>query len=1810
MPVDASKIPSFDEVMGNNTSLSKPSKNIPSFNEVMGSQKKSEVGNASNNGSQNQTNNSASGVQNTSPSQLPSQSASVDEKRYNELWGKANVTTGLSSLENNEMISLSKKLGKPYTPDNEPSQSVGGNNFLGNPFKPQVQDVSTVHHDIGIKGNETPFDSSLKQQHDVDVAKKQATTNMAINKTAKQRLQSEGKPITPQGMNDAVNDITNDVNDGKLSVVNNDDGTKSLHTSAGFWEGVSNNVGNFLNNVKHMPELVYAKATGDNKSLSEIAEQMAQEKEYINNHPFASVGDLMTPSSTIPLGTLAAVTKDEDINKLNYKTNLGSLGQMAGGIGTTLLPLLIPGGEAVEGADAATATLGRQIAQNAPRMLAASAQTYVNNVPENFSNLYQQNKQDLMANGMDEEQAKLAAAHKSSTDALVEGILPSLAQGAFFSGAFHGAGSSANSFGDAALSTLKNSAKFSAIMGAQQGAEDLIKHWQGYKTNTLDDMGEAMKSGFLQTMAMELLPHALSLPTNLKNQLYNYATKNISEPILEQHLQNIPNGAKITESINSFKEALNKIPQDVPDDKQAEIAPLIQQKKALTEEMNSKDNSFQDGYKQKLAAIDDQIQSVIQRPTSEEIADQRAKGLLPELQGKEKEDNTPTYLLSRHGDTVKDEQAKVSGTDMNPLSTDGKKDAESLAADVQKHSEETGQPVTKVVSSDLERAKETAQTIADKTGATVAHDEGLRTWDIGEFNDTKDGEFKKVQKYFVEHPDDTVYKPDVKTEEGEKPEDKDPMYGKKIGETFNDYVNRTIEAHKKYEGEPASTMLIDHSNNMMVMDAYRKNGNTWDEKAAQDYLKSEKPEPATLQNKIKEKNTEQKLTTTFKTSKGSEYTVHEDGTTTRNKSFHQEHGGDEGVKPRSSKTVYVTKDDLNKLDLVQSTPANDNEHFTIAHMKDGKIGVGIVTDDGQGNHGKVVPRTIVEPSTNPAKGLHPVETWEGHLQPHFGNEITEINENKPKSNSENKQIQLPTEEASQPKEEPNKNVQQGEGSENEGIKKAVNIPDRGERKLQPIALQKLGEDAEVLAKGKADVDSRRIEPREVVDRVIKNNDGIYTPDEAGAMHYYGHQLRAEERSLTDEINSHKEGSPERLEAVGKMQQLSDEIDRKSQADRVNSRSWGNLGNVMQIETDHEFNPSTTRTIIKENYGGEIPKEVQAKLDEALKQRGAAIEALRKAKEQMATDAIKKDVGIEERTSKRKQTKDELKKERADIINEIKKSIKKDLGNLNSGIPIPTETLKSIGKLAVNYFKDGVVTIEGLTDKIYNDLKDSVEGLSKKAIREAISNYEQLRETAKNKEAARLQKKETDVTKQAETGELKKQPQKSNIVFKKTNEMLKAEARIASAEHKIRAMKEDSFNAQKTKFQRTQDWILRWERRLLLSNPSVVSKLASAATIGSAVARIPREAMGYIFSKAFSDLADKAPVEGNPNAKALGAYYRDFFDLKKFIQNSKDISKTGSTTLTKQLDPKFFKHYPIYDFLSGDLHSIVKDPAKRAAYAAAQSKYFAQAERQGLDVNDPLVQYAINTKAYKVGQYEIFQNKNSVSEKFDKILADEKKKGGSGYIASSVARFLIPVQSVPLNIASRAALSITGLARGLGNTIKVYRNGIENLPEADAEKIMRQLKYGSVGNALLVTGIMLYANKSANGLYNNDLSKGEKKQGFDKMNLGRVNVPHAVQHALPLQLLQLGATGARIYEHYSHDKKEPNWESFLNAVTGTAGAEAEQIPIVSEPVEAIGALKDPYERKKFETDLGRRVGVDKGEFVGEKLGLLKADKKHK
>lgn len=125
----------------------------------------------------------------------------------------------------------------------------------------------------------------------------------------------------------------------------------------------------------------------------------------------------------------------------------------------------------------------------------------------------------------------------------------------------------------------------------------------------------------------------------------------------------------------------------------------------------------------------------------------------------------------------------------------------------------------------------------------------------------------------------------------------------------------------------------------------------------------------------------------FKTSLGSQYAVHPDGSTTRYKTPHPGHDpNDVGIKPKSQRTFYIRSEDAANLSLVQAQGLRGTPIIDL--YKPGVVGVRII--EGGADDSKFVNGTLTKIFDQPEVGLSPVEIWNNGAGHHFGNKITEI----------------------------------------------------------------------------------------------------------------------------------------------------------------------------------------------------------------------------------------------------------------------------------------------------------------------------------------------------------------------------------------------------------------------------------------------------------------------------------------------------------------------------------------------------------------------------------------------------------------------------------------------------------------------------------------------------------------------------------------------------------------------------------------------------------------------------------------------------
>jgi hypothetical protein len=789
-----------------------------------------------------------------------------------------------------------------------------------------------------------------------------------------------------------------------------------------------------------------------------------------------------------------------------------------------------------------------------------------------------------------------------------------------------------------------------------------------------------------------------------------------------------------------------------------------------------------------------------------------------------------------------------------------------------------------------------------------------------------------------------------------------------------------------------------------------------------------------------------------------------------------------------------------------------------------------------------------------------------------------------------------------------------------GIKNVISEQTRTKLGLPSLTIPRLGEKTTNLLEGKRLVDSGEISPEQVVDRILNTSDKGTNKQEAQVMQYYTRQLNTARTEVIDGLANQDLTATERLDLLGKLGQYGDRLDEVTEANILSGGDWGEVGNIRQEVYDEGYNPVKDKASIREIYGGKIPDEIKVEINKAFKERDEALIELARREEIIRQQEAQ--LKIQEVAKQKVGEKVDHKKIRTDLLAELKEAKDEHLKDLKdkgiqqmggvNGIVLTPKMIKIIGKIGADYVKEGYENLEDVINKVYNDVKGFIPNIDKKDIRDSLILHE----------SSRIEETASKLEKQAEKYEKEGIPTKKSSTrlkekFEADNEWVRSRKKLSNAQSKIQKIKSVAYNSKKSNYEKGLLWVTKAFRAGVLSSYGVVVKLASAIFTGGIIKRIPEQAIGSVYSKIYKGIAEKAPIEGFVYGKSEVKFAEEFFNPKKLAKNTYQILKEGQSDLSKRVGDMV--HEDLADItmpgeqrtklnkalkaglkvtdmilsLPGNSHMMIKDPLKRATYYASYENAMVWAEKNGLDINDPLVINTMENAAYKRANYEIFLEDNALNKKFKAFKRELDESGKAGATLKAFVDFVIPVSTVPTNIVRRVfSTSPFGLAKGIYEAEvakKAIKKSIDNLETEQADAIMRQLKQGTLGTALWMLGWFGYA--SFGGLYSKFDPNKKREEGdllSDEMEVNGVKIPKPVQHAVPLEVLQMAATARRIYENYVDNKGVSNITSLTAAAAGSIGAMMEQIPVISTPILLAESIQDPSKFEKLKEDFATRV----------------------
>ena len=439
---------------------------------------------------------------------------------------------------------------------------------------------------------------------------------------------------------------------------------------------------------------------------------------------------------------------------------------------------------------------------------------------------------------------------------------------------------------------------------------------------------------------------------------------------------------------------------------------------------------------------------------------------------------------------------------------------------------------------------------------------------------------------------------------------------------------------------------------------------------------------------------------------------------------------------------------------------------------------------------------------------------------------------------------------------------------------------------------------------------------------------------------------------------------------------------------------------------------------------------------------------------------------------------------------------------------------------------------------------------------------------------RLKNREKELQGMIDSGNFEKKPRNITALDSEANK-LKADVERIKNKVDIEIKKERLKN--RTKVEKATDFITTWRRNLLLTGVKVLGKLTAAAAQRTMISPI-EEITGGLLSKLpmISKIAEKAPREGGFNAnaevKAISQWWK-----KATYEDMREIVKSGKGALDLLHGKKTDLPPSVFDFF-GQMHQALKQPAKRNEYFRSFEKRLAFAEKNGVDISDPLVQATIGTQAYLDANRAIFMQENPVTTAYKSAVNTLERAGDSGKVVAGMLKIILPIVKVPTNFANE----ITSYSIGGLKALLALRNGIKDLTPDQADYVMRNLKKQSIGAAVIALGY--FSAGSIGGFYQRGDKRDEKDVQAGGLRVLGVDMPKWMTHTPLLEMLQIGATLRRVQDDYENKGKEGEAASVLAVTKGVV----EEVPFARSPEEAIKALSSPDNFNKYFRDLGESM----------------------
>lgn len=266
--------------------------------------------------------------------------------------------------------------------------------------------------------------------------------------------------------------------------------------------------------------------------------------------------------------------------------------------------------------------------------------------------------------------------------------------------------------------------------------------------------------------------------------------------------------------------------------------------------------------------------------------------------------------------------------------------------------------------------------------------------------------------------------------------------------------------------------------------------------------------------------------------------------------------------------------------------------------------------------------------------------------------------------------------------------------------------------------------ADSLAEGKAAVDSGAIEPGGLARSVVEKPRALSDSETMALTYEKGRLLQAHKdvtAKIADAVNAGDDAQIAALKAT--QADLEGRFDTVSRALKASGTQAGRALSIRRAQLNEDYSLAALVQRATATKGAPLTDAERARFEGLSAQLEAAQKRIADLEEQAQNGAAGQSVRqmqLDARRSQRRMTRADLDAELLEIL--------KEFGQKTSGrasanpIDLTPAAVTAIRKIAMNRVRAGFVTLDGLVDEVYNRVKDHMEGIEPRDVRDAISGY--------------------------------------------------------------------------------------------------------------------------------------------------------------------------------------------------------------------------------------------------------------------------------------------------------------------------------------------------------------------------------------------------------------------------------------------------------------------------------------------------------